>query len=158
MTIFALILSLFFPLCGTQGAAGITPPGVVDFTHLHLLGHSEFLAGPPGYFAQPDQQIPLYNIPPAELYADIIATGPTLPRTTMLDLEPQALQAAYVARSRFSNYPDITELAVIPEPDNQSGLIIYSRALYGAGDYGVNRKHVAAWLQTLQTLQTKVSP
>jgi hypothetical protein len=155
MTIFALVLSMFFPLCGTQGAAGITPPGVVDFSHLQLQGHSEFLAGPPGYFQKPDRQIPIYNIPPADLYAGIIATGPTLPRTYILDSEPQALQAAYVARSRFSNYPDITELAVIPEPNNQSGLIIYSRALYGAGDYGVNREHVAAWLQTLQT---KVSP
>jgi len=151
MNIFALFISLFFPLCGTQGATSITPPGVVDFSNLHLQGHSEFLAGPPGYFQHPDQDIPIYNTDPASLYAEVLATGQMLPRTFVLDTDSQDLQAAYVVRTRYGNFPDIIEIAVIPEPDNKSGVIIYSRSIYGAGDYGKNRAHVSAWLDVLNT-------
>jgi hypothetical protein len=155
MNPFALFLSLFFPLCGTQGAAGITPPGTVDFPRLHLQGHSEYLAGPPGYFPHADQEIPLYDTPPAALFAAFAATAQTQTRTFALDAEPDSFQAAYVTRSRFGNFPDIIEIAVIPEPNNQSGLIFYSRSLYGEGDYGKNQEHAKAWLQTLNA---KVTP
>lgn len=155
MNILAFLLSAFYPLCGTVGAAGITPPGVVDFPHLHLQGHSEFFAGPPGFFKKPDQVIPIFNQPPTKLFAAVQATGATQPRMYLLDSEPQALQAAYVFRTANANFPDVIEVAVTPEPNNQSGLIFYSHSLYGSYDDGQNRAHEAAWLQNLNT---KVTP
>lgn len=160
MSILAFLLSAFYPLCGTTGAAGLIPPGVVDFAHLRLQGHSEFFAGPPGFFQKPDQIIPLFNQPPATLFAALQATAAAQPRTYQLDSEPQSLQAAYVYRSPNANFPDEIEVAVIPEPDNQSGLVFYSHSLYGSYDYGQNHAHEAAWLKTLnqQTSNTKVTP
>lgn len=160
MSILSFILSALYPLCGTAGATGITPPGVVDFPHLHLQGHSEFFAGPPGYFQKPDQEIPFFTQPPATLFAALQATAAAQPRTYQLDSEPQALQAAYVFRTANANFPDVIEIAVIAEPDNQSGLVFYSYSLYGSYDYGQNRAHAAAWLKTLnqQISNTKVTP
>jgi uncharacterized protein (DUF1499 family) len=151
MTLLSLFLSLFFPLCGTQGAAGITPPGVVQFTNLHLQGHSEWLGAPPGVYQQPNQEIPVFNATPEQLFAAIQATAAAQPRTYVLDTEPAALQAAYVVRSPDGNFPDIIEIEIIPEPGNKSGLIFYSHSIYGESDYGKNRKHMQDWLQTLNT-------
>jgi hypothetical protein len=155
MSVLSAILSIFFPLCGTHGATGITPPGVVDFSKLYLQGHSEYLAAPPAYFKTPDQEIPLFHVSPAVLYADILATGQAQPRSFVLDTEPQALQAAYVVRSPNGNFPDVIEIAIIPEPNNESGLIFYSHSIYGESDYGKNKQHAQDWLEMLNT---KVSP
>ncbi|OYV39824.1 MAG: hypothetical protein B7Z81_02845, partial [Acidocella sp. 20-61-6] len=99
MTIMAWIMSLVFPLCGTLGANGIAPPGNIDFTHLPMQGHSEFMAAPAGFMPTPNVTSPIYNLPPAALFATLQAIAPTLPRTFVLDTVPQSLQAAYVIRT-----------------------------------------------------------
>ncbi len=141
--------ALFCPLCATVGAAGVAAPGVVDFAHLHLLGHSEILAAPAGFSPAPGIVTPVYSMAPAELFAQVQNVAALQPRTFALDSEPQKLQAAWVIRSAFANFPDVVEVAVLPEPGGKSGLIFYSHALYGWSDYGVNRKHAKRWLKDL---------
>ncbi|MDE8348085.1 MAG: DUF1499 domain-containing protein [Acidocella sp.] len=149
------LLSFIFPLCGTLGADGITPPGNVDFGHLHLQGHSEYLAAPAGFLPPPGIISPAYNLPPAALFATLQAIAPTLPRTFTLDSVPPSLQAAYVIRTPEANFPDILELAVVAAPDNKSSVIFYSHSIYGESDYGKNREHILAWLNALNAKVSK---
>jgi uncharacterized protein (DUF1499 family) len=149
MNLVAWFLSMVYPLCGTAGAAGIAPPGVVDFGHLRLLGHSEVLVAPSGFAPKPEIVAPVFAMPPAQLYAELQDVAALQPRTFPLDAEPRALQAAWVVRTALGNFPDMIEIAVLPEPDGKSSFIFYSHALYGASDYGVNRKHAIRWLKDL---------
>jgi hypothetical protein len=142
-------LAMFYPLCGTAGAAGVPAPGVVDFPHLRLIGHSEIFAAPSGFTPAPQLVTQIYPVPPAVLYAQVQNVALLQTRTFALDMEPRALQAAWVVRSAVGNFPDVLEIAVVAEPGGNSGLIIYSHAIYGASDYGVNRKHAIRWLKDL---------
>jgi uncharacterized protein (DUF1499 family) len=144
------LLALHYPLCGTAGAAGVPAPGVQDFAHLHRLGHSEVFAAPAGFLPAPDIVTPVFGVPPDVLFAQVQNVAALQPRTYALDIEPQARQAAWVVRSAFANFPDVVEVEVVPEPDGKSGLVFYAHAVYGASDYGVNRKHAMRWLQDLQ--------
>jgi len=141
---------MFYPLCGTTGTAGISAPGVVDFSHFHLLGHSEVLAAPAWFVPAPQIVTPVYDMAPADLFAQVQNVALLQTRTYVLDDEPQALQAAWVVRTAVGNFPDVVEIAVVAEPGGKSGLIFYSHAVYGASDYGVNRKHAVRWLKDLQ--------
>ena len=56
-----------------------------------------------------------------------------------------ARQAHFVARSALLNYPDLITVQVTPE----SGLILWSRSIYGRSDFGVNQARLTAWLAAL---------
>jgi uncharacterized protein (DUF1499 family) len=149
MRVWPLLLSLYFPLCATTGANGITPPGVVDFSQTHHLPHSGVLVGPVGFTPMPDILAPLYPVPPAALYAALQAVAAAEPRTYALDSEPAQLQAAWVVRSATSNFPDVVEAEVVPEGSGSS-VILLSRSTYGWFDFGVNAARAKDWLQKLQ--------
>ncbi len=145
-----MFVAMFLPLCGTQGAAGIPAPGVVDVAHLRLLGHSEILMAPAGFSPKPDIVAPAFDITPPQVFALLQDVAALQPRTYALDNEPAALQAAWVVRSAVANFPDIIEIAVLPEPGGKTSFVFYAHAVYGASDYGVNRKHAMRWLKDLQ--------
>jgi uncharacterized protein (DUF1499 family) len=151
----AYLVSLYLPLCGTTGAAGIQAPGIVDFAHLHLKGHSEFLVAPMGFSPQPGLASPVYDESPDTLFADIQDIAAMQPLTFPLDTEPKALQAAWVVRSKLFNFPDVVEIAVLPAPGARSTLILYAHALYGYSDYGVNHTHAIRWLKDLNMKVSK---
>lgn len=150
MNLVSMFVSMFLPLCGTEGAAGIPAPGVVDFGHMRLLGHSEMLMAPAGFSPKPDILAPEFAMPPGQVFALLQDVAALQPRTFALDDEPGALQAAWVVRSPVANFPDVIEIAVLPEPDGKSSFVFYAHAVYGASDYGVNRKHAMRWLKDLQ--------
>jgi uncharacterized protein (DUF1499 family) len=145
-----MFVAMFLPLCGTAGAAGIPAPGLVDFGHLHRLGHSEVLVAPADFVPKPDIVAPEFALPPAQVFALLQDVAALQPRTFALDEEPGALQAAWVVRSAVANFPDIIEIAVLPEPGGKTSFVFYSHAVYGASDYGVNAKHAMRWLKDLQ--------
>jgi uncharacterized protein (DUF1499 family) len=150
MNLVTLVLAMVYPLCGTSGANGIPAPGVVDFAHLHLLGHSEFLMAPADFSPQPGIVAPVFHMSPQALLAAFEDVAALQPRSATLDIEPQALQAAWVLRSPMGNFPDIVEIEVLPEPGGNSSFVFYSHAVYGWSDYGVNRRHAIRWLKDLQ--------
>lgn len=143
-----MFVAMFLPLCGTQGAAGIPAPGVVDVAHLRLLGHSEILMAPAGFSPKPDIVAPAFDITPPQVFALLQDVAALQPRTYALDNEPAALQAAWVVRSAGGNFPDIVEMAVIAEPGGSS-FVLYSHAIYGWSDYGVNRNRAKKWMNVL---------
>jgi uncharacterized protein (DUF1499 family) len=150
MNLVTFFLAMVYPLCGTSGANGIPAPGIVDFAHLHLLGHSEFLMAPADFSPTPGMAAPIFHLTPLQLFDAFQDVGSLQPRSYMLDIEPEALQAAWVIRSPVGNFPDVVEIKILPEPDGDSSFVFYAHAIYGASDYGVNRKHAIRWLKDLQ--------
>jgi uncharacterized protein (DUF1499 family) len=68
------------------------------------------------------------------------------PRTTLHAAFDDRLQAHFVARSALLNFPDLIAVQVTPD----SGLILWSRSLYGRSDFGVNRARLETWLAALE--------
>ena len=110
---------------------------------------NEYFAAPPGATAAPaDAETRLYPESPRALLARFDAIARAQPRTRVVAGDPDSLMITYVQRSRVFGFPDyLTVKAVFTE--GGAGLIIWSRARYGRGDFGVNRARVEAWLAAL---------
>jgi hypothetical protein len=144
------LLSFSMPLCATHGADGIAPPGVVDFAHFQRAVHSTALLAPAGLIPGADAASPVFDVPASTLFAAEVKGTENLPRSYVLDMAPQALQAAFVIRSAVANFPDIVEIAAIPEGPGKSAYVFYSHALYGVSDYGVNARRAKVWRDAIQ--------
>jgi hypothetical protein len=150
MRLLPWLLSAYFPLCATAGISGIAAPGIVDFTHFSRARYSSALIAPAGFSAPANLVAPVFNIPAAKLFAELQAFAATQPRTTQLDIEPTADQAAYVVRSRAANFPDILEIAAIAIGPDHSSYIFYTHSIYGTYDFGVNASRAKIWATALQ--------
>ncbi|MDX5930407.1 DUF1499 domain-containing protein [Acidiphilium acidophilum] len=151
-----LLLSLVFPACGKPGAQGVTPPGVVDFDHLVLpKTPNKALAAPAGFSPPPTVITPHYRVSQGKLFGIVGEVAASEPRTYKLDAYPARFQAAFVARSKAANFPDIIEVAVRPAPSGGSELILYSHSIYGQSDFGVNAARVKAWLSAIEARVVK---
>jgi uncharacterized protein (DUF1499 family) len=135
--------------CSGSGAEGqaVPPQGVLD--HLQRPGSSNTaLAGPAGFVPKPDIVTRVYDVPPQALYAAVTRLAEGSPRTFKLVRYDEVREAAYVARSRVFNFPDVVEVKVAPSGAG-STLVIYSASVYGESDFGVNRKRIEGWLAAL---------
>jgi len=108
---------------------------------------NEFFAAPRGTTAAPaGAETRLYPERPRALLARFDAIARAQPRTRVVAGDLDSLMITYVQRSRVFGFPDyLTVKAVVTE--GGAGLIIWSRARYGRGDFGVNRARVEAWLE-----------
>ena len=111
---------------------------------------NDTLAAPAGITAaRPDLPVPTYPLPAERLRAALRAVAEAEPRTA-LEAEHAALdQLVFLARSRLFGFKDRIEAQIVALPDGVS-LILYSRALSGGWDLGVNRRRVARWLAALE--------
>lgn len=142
----AWLLSLAMPACGATGAQGVPPP-VPDLMHLERpASPNTALAAPPDFTPKPDIETRTYPVAPAALLAAIGRVALTMPRVFVLAEAPA--RTDWVARSRIANFPDEIAAQVTPA-DGGSGLILYSRSIYGHSDLGVNRKRIEVWLAAL---------
>ncbi len=80
-----------------------------------------------------------------ERWREVVAAQP---RVELLSEDGQ--QSDYVQRSARFRFPDIITVRFISVSPSQSTLAIYSRSVYGNGDFGVNRKRIEAWLKNLR--------
>ncbi len=53
-------------------------------------------------------------------------------------------------RTRWLRFPDHVTIRLLALQDGFSTVVVYSRAVYGLYDFGVNRKRVRSWLQGLK--------
>lgn len=144
-----MMLGLILPACGARGPAGLPPAAPLDFASLRRpASPNTALAGPPGLGPAPDIAAQRFDVPPPVLYAALRRVAETEPRVFLLARFDDRLQAAYVARSAFWNFPDLIQVAAVPAGAG-SRPVIYSRSVYGRYDFGVNRKRVEAWLARL---------
>ena len=142
----ALLLALLLAACSGHGAEGVKPPPPIDFSALvRPTTPNTALAAPAGFRPAPDIVTRRYNVPPQQLYEAVRRVALAQPRTFAHVAYDDRLQAHFVARSAVFNFPDLIAVQVTPD----SGLILWSRSVYGEGDFGVNRKRLLAWLAAI---------
>jgi uncharacterized protein (DUF1499 family) len=112
---------------------------------------NEHLALPPGFAsaAAPHGTSPVFDVDADRLAAALRAFVAEQPRVTLRRSDDATRQSEYVARSRVFRLPDIVTVQPVPLGPDRSSLAVYSRARYGAYDFGVNRRRVEAWLARL---------
>jgi uncharacterized protein (DUF1499 family) len=148
----AWLIGLALPACGFPAAEGLPAPAVMDVAHItRPSSPNTALAAPAGFSPTPDIATPPYKVSADRLFAAVQGVASGQPRTYQAALYPAQLQVHYVARSAVFNFPDLITVQVRQDGADRSGLIIYSRSLYGESDIGVNRKRVESWLAAIQT-------
>lgn len=146
MRLLALLLGLALPSCSGNGAEGLPVPPPLDISAIVRPDTpNTALAAPAGFNPQPDLLTRRYNLPPAQLFAAVRRIALAQPRTFAQVTYDDRLQAHFVARSAVFNFPDLIAVQVTPD----SGLILWSRSIYGRSDLGVNRQRLLAWLAAL---------
>ena len=123
----------------------------VDFAALAFSGKpNQYLVCPADLCAAaPHAEPPVFDVPAptlAEAWAGVVARQP---RVTRLAEDTAGLQYDYVQRSELWRFPDLVTVRFIAVTPETSTVAVFSRAIYGYGDLGVNRKRVTAWLRLL---------
>ncbi len=150
MTPLAWLLGLLLPACGAPAAQGLPVPPPMDIAHLTRPDRpNTALAAPAGFLPAPDVVSPLYHVPAPRLFAAVQAVAAAQPRTYPAAAFSDRLQAHWVARSAVLNFPDLVTAQVARAGADGATLVLYSRSVYGYGDFGANRKRVETWLAAL---------
>jgi uncharacterized protein (DUF1499 family) len=127
----------------------------VDFKTLRLGRRpNQWLVLPPGFAgaSAPDGESPVFPVAPRALMQALKRLATEQPRTLLVRGDAGSGQAEFVARSRIFRFPDRITVAVFPAAGDgaRSALAIWSRAVYGRRDFGVNRARVERWLRLLE--------
>jgi uncharacterized protein (DUF1499 family) len=125
---------------------------VIDFATLERgPAPNQYLLCPISACAtQTDGAAPVFEVPVTKLQAawdEVIAEEP---RVQVLRRDITNQQIDYVQRSRFLRFPDLITVRFVPVDDTHATLAIFSRSVYGEGDFGVNRARVEEWLAKLK--------
>ncbi len=146
MHLFAMLIGLVLPACAGTGAGGLPVPPPMDMAALiRPATPNTALAAPSGFQPEPDIVTRHYALPPQQLYEAVRRIAMAQPHTFPQVAYDDRLQAHFVARSTVFNFPDLIAVQVTAN----SGLILWSRSVYGHSDLGVNRKRLQAWLAAL---------
>ncbi|WP_119301068.1 DUF1499 domain-containing protein [Dongia deserti] len=131
---------------------GIKDVPVIDFATLERrAAPNQFLLCPTSLCStRTDGAAPVFNVTVPKLQAEWDAMIAEQPRVQVLRRDLTNMQIDYVQRSRFLRFPDLITVRFLPVDDTHSTLAIYSRSLYGKGDFGVNRARVEEWLARLK--------
>ena len=97
--------------------------------------------------ASPDQDSPVFEQTPEAVLEAFKAVALAAPRVTLV--REEAGQVELVQRSKLFRFPDYITVQAF-ETQGGAALAIYSRAVIGYSDMGVNRKRIKAWLESLQ--------
>ncbi len=153
MTPFAWLIGLFLPACAAAGANGLPPATVMDMGQIQRpASPNTALAAPAGTQPAPDIVTPTYTLPADVVYRAVSAVAAAQPRTFVAAEFPAQRQSHFVARSAVFNFPDLITAQVNETGPDRSTLVLYSRSVYGYGDFGVNRQRLTAWLAALQIM------
>ena len=111
-----------------------------------------FLACPPDYCQASAAPSPIFALPVdrlAQLWRQMIAGEPHV--VSVAD-EPAEHRLVAIQHTPLLHFPDIVTVELVALAPDRSSLAIYSRARYGKGDFGTNRRRVLAWLGRLESL------
>jgi len=109
-----------------------------------------FLALPEGFESSATPHIRTASVPgePADLLARFRAIALDAPRTRLRC--EAGLQIELEQKSAVFGFTDRITVEAITVQPGHCALAVYSRALLGYYDFGVNRKRVTAWLDACQ--------
>jgi uncharacterized protein (DUF1499 family) len=125
---------------------------VIDFATLERgTAPNRYLLCPASVCStQTDGVAPVYEVPVTKLQAVWDEMIVEEPRVQVLRRDITNQQIDYVQRTRLLRFPDIVTVRFVPLDDTHATLAIYSRSVYGEGDFGVNRARVEEWLAKLK--------
>lgn len=111
-----------------------------------------FLACPPGYCTATAAPSPIFAVSVerlADYFGEVIAGESGIVRVAG-ETAPHRL--VLIQHSLLLRFPDVITIEFVALDAERSSLAIYSRARYGRGDFGVNRKRVLRWLSRLEQM------
>lgn len=105
----------------------------------------------PAHSARDDAELecPVFPATVEELRDAVVSIAAREPRTHLLHLDREAMQAEFEQSSKIFRFPDTITVAFEPVDATHATLSIYSRARLGYYDFGVNRRRVRRWLDLL---------
>lgn len=132
--------------------------GFCDFTQLRMQWRpNRYLMLPQGFEspAGAHEASPAFAEAPAALFRRLKAVIAKEPRIRWLAEDRAGFRLELVQRSRVFRFPDRVSVAVLPAANGKaSAPALYSRALYGIWDFGVNRGRARRWARALETGRT----
>jgi uncharacterized protein (DUF1499 family) len=100
--------------------------------------------------AKPDVVAPVFLVPAAELRRKLALVALSEPHTDELACVVDCDRTArFVQYSSLFQFPDTIDVKVFEAGAAASTLAIYSRSVFGYGDWGVNRVRAERWLAAL---------
>ena len=96
-----------------------------------------------------DLQSPVFPATVEQLRDAVVSIAALEPRTHLLHLDREAMQAEFEQSSKIFRFPDTITVTFEAVDATRATLSIYSRARLGYYDFGVNRKRVQRWLDLL---------
>ncbi|MEZ5833881.1 MAG: DUF1499 domain-containing protein [Dongiaceae bacterium] len=100
--------------------------------------------------AEADGTAPVFDLPIDQLQSAWSQMIADQPHVQLLRRDITNMQIDYVQRSRLLHFPDLITVRFVPVDDTHSTLAIYSRSIYGKGDFGVNRERIGTWIAKLK--------
>ena len=102
----------------------------------------------PAHSARDDADLasPVFAGSVEQLRDAVVSIAAREPRTHLLHLDREAMQAEFEQSSKVFRFPDTITVEFEPVDATRATLSIYSRARLGYYDFGVNRKRVQRWL------------
>jgi uncharacterized protein (DUF1499 family) len=135
---------------GRAAEDALQPGEHVILAELHdPIPANAFLVCPPGYCTVTALESPVFALPVdrlVERWAEMIA-GEC--RVVQIEDQPAARRIIFIQHTPLLRFPDIITVEFVALAPDRSSLAIYSRARYGRGDFGTNRKRVLRWLDRL---------
>jgi uncharacterized protein (DUF1499 family) len=111
-----------------------------------------FLACPPDYCRASAAPSPIFALPAerlAELWSKMLAGEPNI---VIVASETVEHRLVVVQHTSLLHFPDVITAEFVALGPDKSSLAVYSRARYGKGDFGTNRKRVLAWFGRLEAM------
>ena len=107
------------------------------------------LALPSGHprAAAADVHSPAFAAAPEAVLDAFIAAGLSEPRVKVARRDDATGQVELVQRSLIFRFPDYVTVAASDAGEGRASLMVYSRAVIGYSDLGVNEKRVRRWLE-----------
>ena len=93
---------------------------------------------------------PIFERSQADLFAHVQSVLKQQPRTEIQSINTQNFSLVAKQRSLLFRFPDIIQIKIITEGENQSSVYLYSQSVYGHYDFKVNKKRSEHWLLLFQ--------
>jgi uncharacterized protein (DUF1499 family) len=124
---------------------------VIRELHDPIPGNA-FLACPPGYCAATAAPSPVFALPRDRVATAAGAMIAAEPGVVTVESAPDRSRLVVIQHTLLLRFPDIVTIDFVALGPDRSSLAIYSRARYGRGDFGANRRRVLAWLGRLEKI------
>lgn len=109
------------------------------------------LACPPDYCAAAEAiPSPVFDMRWEQLFQGWVDMIAREPRVAAVESDMDQRRFTVIQHSALFHFPDIVTVEFVTVGEARSSLAIYSRARYGRGDFGVNRRRVLRWLRELR--------